>query len=101
MQERSMTQEYIDAHPEGGPISSTFVTAQLDEHAIAQQKRTDGFITLIEGICGYAGAPYGKCTSEMIEKNKRGWQGFDTWTEKIRRENKDGTYYYVYRDHNF
>ena len=29
-----------------------------------------------------------------------GGSGVSTWIETIRRENKDGTYYYVYKDHN-
>ena len=90
-----MSQEYINAHPEGGPVASMFVPYEKGEVGYYP----DGVTTLIKDVCGYAGAPYGACTPEMIEKSKRGWQGLDNWTEKIRRENEDGTYYFVYRDH--
>lgn len=54
------------------------------------------------GDGGYNGAgdivKYNHVVSEQVG-GIGGAGGGTMWTEKIRRENDDGTYYYVYKDH--
>ncbi len=50
-----------------------------------------------EDTCGSASI----ATTMKIEVNGNGGGGSAVWTEKIRKDNPDGTYYYVYKDYNW
>lgn len=63
-------------------------------------ENSDGSITPKGGEGGYNGAGDILPLSVTTVGTSGGSGGGDTmWTETIRRENDDGTYYYVYKDH--
>lgn len=74
-------------------IIAVLVGLSIGITSIAMEKGGEG---------GYNGAGDIVKYNHVVSEQVGGSGGGNTmWTEKIRRENDDGTYYYVYKDHQY